>query len=347
MINAVSRAASRLDRNWTVGVLLAAGVLFSIAGFIYLGQRQTAVAAAQLRLATGDRADAIRREIHDRAALLEIIVRLLGSPDTNLESVQRIVDSCCRGAGSGVLALWAPWDGAGSPPRDWRLVRRFQAAWSEPADRAPVWFGDGLRRAARSGGMITVPAATNGGGELLVFAAPVFDTRGHLKGVAMVIDRVSAVVERAMASVVPAGLDLVLEDATVGGRHIYTHRSHLDTAPPTSAREFIREAPIHFTDRVWVVRAAPVPGYLSGRDRWARWYLLAATLLATFLAAAVARDILERAARARVLAAFRARRLAPGIQAAPDGSHRVCKQASGPVLVRAESREASSVPSGR
>ena len=343
----VRRAASRLDRNWTAGVLLLAGVLYSIGGFVYLGHRQKAGAAAQLRIATGDRAGAIRRDIDDRAALLEIIVRLLARPDTNPASIQRIVDACCGAAGSGVLVLWVPWDGVGSPPRDWRLVRCFQAAWNEPADRAPGWLGDGLRRAARGGGMITVPAATNGGAELLVFAAPVFDFHGHLTGVAMVIDRVSGVVERAMASVVPAGFDIVLEDASVGGRRIYTHRPHLDAAAPARAREFIGEASIRFADRVWVVRAAPVPGFLSGRDRWARWYLLAATLLATFLAAAVARDILERAARARVLAAFRARRLAPSFQDAPNGSHRVCKQASGPVLVGAESREASSLPSGR
>ena len=306
---AVRRALYRLDRNRTAGVLLAAGILFSVAVFLHLGQRERASAAAQFRIVAADRTGAIQREILNRATLLATIVRLLNRPDVPPGSVQQIVDACCGAPGAGVLVLWIPWDGPGNPGEDWKRVERFAAAWKWRGDHAPGWLADALRRAVRGGGTITVPAATASGAELLVFAAPVSGPGGGIRGVACVIDRVGDIVERGIGTAAPADLDLVLEDATEGGRRIYRHRSREYAAGPGGHPALIYETPLHFADREWTVRALSVSAFLSGQNRWTRWNLLAAMLLVTMLVAAMTREVLRPAACVRALVAARRRRL--------------------------------------
>ncbi|HXA50733.1 MAG TPA: diguanylate cyclase, partial [Candidatus Acidoferrum sp.] len=262
----------RFDRTWIIRVLLGAGAIASLAAYLYLGHRE-ATAAAQFRVATRDRADAIRREIESRATLLGVVTRLLSRDGASTESVQDVIDGYRGARGEGVMAFWTPWGGVGDPPTDWGSVRRFTSAWTPVPGSAPAWLDDALRRVAHGNRTITVPAATPEDAELLIFAAPVNDARGSMKGVAMIAARVSEVVEQALGRMDPAGIEVVAEDVTLGGRRIYARRSRVD--------DITFDVPIRFADRVWTLHAASVPD----RDSRTRSILLVACLLMAFLSA--------------------------------------------------------------
>lgn len=268
---------------WTFRVLLGVCAVVSLAAYLYLRHRD-ASAAAQFRIAAQDRASAIHREIESRATLLGVVTRLLSRDSASAESLQDVIDGYRGSRHEGVMALWTPWDGAGDPPADWRAVRRFTSAWTPAFDTAPAWFDDALRLVARGSRTITVPAATSEGAELLIFAAPVSDARGRMKGVAMIAAHVSDVVEQGLGNSDPASIQVVAEDATLGGRPIYIH------GPRVSG--ITLDVPIRFADRVWTVSAAAAPG----RDSRMRSVLLAVGLLLSLLAVVIPRAKSEEVA---------------------------------------------------
>jgi hypothetical protein len=279
---AARRAALHLDPAWTLRLLLGAGALVSLAAYLYLDHSEAESAAAQFRAATQDRARAIHREIESRAILLGVITRLLARDGASVESLQDVLDGYRGNRGEGVTALWAPWDGVGKPP-DWRGVHRFTSASTPLAASAPAWLDDALRRTAYGNRTITVPAATPEGAELLIFAAPVSDARGHLKGIAMIAARVSEVVEQGLGNIDSAGIGLVAEDVTLGGRRVYANPSRMGN-PTRTASQNTFDVPIRFVDRVWTLRAVSVPG-----DSHMRSILLVGCWSMAFVAVALAR----------------------------------------------------------
>jgi hypothetical protein len=284
---AARRAVSRLNRSWTAGAVLAAGMAISSAAFLCVAHRENLREEEHLRIALDARMRSIRREIQSRSILLEILARLLQREAFPAESVQDTIDGYRGSRGEAVLALWAPWDGRGEVPRTWSRVRRF--ASPEPAlllQEPPGWLADVLRRAAWEGRPLCIPATAPDGSELLAFAAPVRDLRGRLKGVAVVVSNLGEVVEHAIANAAPGAVTLVLEDTALGGRRLYEHGPQLVSASPS----FPAEEPLEFAGRKWKVRAAPGPGVSAG-SAWLRWSLLAAWLAVTTLMALLTRDL--------------------------------------------------------
>jgi hypothetical protein len=277
---AARRAALHLDPAWTFRLLLVAGALVSGTAYFYLDQRDAESAAAQFRIATQDRARAIHREIESRTILLGVITRVLARDGASLESLQDLLDSYRGNRRAGVTMLWAPWDGVSTPP-DWRGVHRFTSGSTPLGPAAPSWLDDALRRTAYGNRTITVPAATPDGTELLIFAAPVSDARGRLKGIAMIAARVREVVEQGLDNIDSADIGLSAEDVTLGGRRVYA----TPIGNPTRlASGTTFDIPIRFVDRVWTLRAGSMPG-----DSRIRPILLVGCWSMAFVAVAIAR----------------------------------------------------------
>jgi hypothetical protein len=279
---AARRAALHLDPAWTFRLFLGAGALVSLAAYLYLDHRDAEAAATQFRIATQDRARAIRREIESPTILLGVITRVLARDSASLESLQDVLDSYRGKRREGVTTLWVPWDGMGNPP-SWQRVHLFTSASTPLPASPPAWLDDALRRTAYGNRTITVPAATLEGAELLIFAAPVSDARGRLKGIAMIAARVSEVVEQGLGNIDSAGIRLVAEDVTLGGRRVYANPSRMGS-PTRSASEITFDVPIRFVDRVWTLRAVSVPG-----DSRMRSILLVGCWSVAFVAVALAR----------------------------------------------------------
>ncbi|MBS1856285.1 MAG: EAL domain-containing protein [Acidobacteria bacterium] len=307
IIAAIRRAVLRLDRNWTSGVLLAAGALLSLAGFSYSKHHEAASVRTHFLAASEDRARAVYRETESSARLLEMITRLAACGRTDV--IQTLLDGH-RGDRPGRLAAyWISWDGTSGLPAAIRGARRFTSGPAFLGDTEPPWLADAVRRAVRAGRAVTEPASAGPGEELLVFAGPVFDAARRPRGAVLVLSPVADLVESGLRHIQPLGIDFVLEDSGLGGRRLYRHRSRSNTASLTPDGPFTAAIPIVFADRVWTLRASAASAFPTDSNATARWALLAAWLLTSLLIAAVAREVLQRAARVRALVASKGRRL--------------------------------------
>ncbi|MDE3166123.1 MAG: hypothetical protein KGN36_09975, partial [Acidobacteriota bacterium] len=203
---AIRRAVLRLDRNLTSLAMLAAGIALSVAGFAYLGRRDAANTADLFRAAAADRARAVCRETESLGRLLEVVSRLAARGETGV--IRTAVEGHRGARRGGVVALWVEWNGVGEPATAGRVYRS-DAGPGILGERNPPWLGDAVRRAAGAGRVVTVPAAADGAGELLVFAAGVFDGAHRLLGVALALAPVADLVEYGLGHVEPLGVDFV------------------------------------------------------------------------------------------------------------------------------------------
>jgi hypothetical protein len=226
------------------------------AALLYAIHRENGWAQRQVQAALDLRLQAIRSEMRSRSTLLEVLVALWkrdGSPVDRVQDVMQAYRGLHREA---LLVLWAPWDSRGDPPRDWQQVRQFASPGQPLLRGAPGWLPDVLRRAAREDGMLCVPASTPDGSELLVLAAPVTTKGRGLKGVAILLGRLSEAVEHGTGDAGAGSINLIIEDVALGGRRLYQH------GPPTA--KFAAEQPLEFAGRKWKVWAGARNPFLAG-----------------------------------------------------------------------------------
>jgi hypothetical protein len=230
-------------------------MLLCAASVLSLWEQGREAASAHFRLAAEDRIRAIRSEVQQHLGLLDVLSRVLAMDNASPAIVQRLLDDSRGSRNEGQVAFWCPWDGTGEPAAIWPHTRVFSSGNRRSYRRVPGWFGDALRRAARSTKPITVPADEPGGGELLLLASAVRNSSARLKGVVLVSAYVSDVVEDGLSRVVPVGVDLSIEDASLGGRAIYPY-SRAKDARAARSQQFTYEAPLGFADRQWVLRCS-------------------------------------------------------------------------------------------
>jgi diguanylate cyclase (GGDEF)-like protein/PAS domain S-box-containing protein len=97
--------------------------------------------------------------------------------------------------------------------------------------------------------------------------------------------RVEDLVDRALAGMEPAALQLTIEDDVLGGRRLYPHGARAGVR----SAAFTLRAPLHFADRSWTVRADSMGAFASGPWKWPGLFGLTAGLISGLLAAALAR----------------------------------------------------------
>ena len=137
--------------------------------------------------------------------------------------------------------------------------------------------------------------------------------RKHLQGFVVGVLSPKQVVEEALRTLVPAGIDIWLVDSTdrTDEHPLYYHRSRLrpgDSDPSglpidTGKDEFHLSDTLDVAGRRWRVTCVAVPQFIAARTTWYPWGAAAAGLLLTGLLAAYLAGIAKRDAQTVQLAA--------------------------------------------
>jgi PAS domain S-box-containing protein len=119
------------------------------------------------------------------------------------------------------------------------------------------------------------------------------DRRAHLAGFVLGILRVNELVEDALSTLKPAGIDVCLADTTssVKGSPLYKHRSRLakkldadvgeDASSPRPELTFMKT--IDVAKRRWTVFCTPMADFVASRTSWYPWVASSASLSLTGL----------------------------------------------------------------
>ena len=123
----------------------------------------------------------------------------------------------------------------------------------------------------------------------------------QLRGFAAGVFRIGDIVERALQSLSPSGIDMVIYDISgdVERQYLYHHSSRRRSAGPgederQENREFIQT--IHVADREWEALCSMIPGAFQP-DPWSGWATLAGGLSFTVLLMIYLATLLGRAAK--------------------------------------------------
>ena len=138
------------------------------------------------------------------------------------------------------------------------------------------------------------------------------DRRANLEGFVLGVFRIGDLVERALAQLEPAGIDIALYDmsAPVGNRLLAWHLSRLRreaAEAPDEANVRLLET-VHYAaslrpaGRTWLVLCTPSPEFAAGAGRWQPWEVLIGGLAFTGLLAAYFGMTIRRTAQIERLA---------------------------------------------
>lgn len=132
--------------------------------------------------------------------------------------------------------------------------------------------------------------------------------RNNLEGFVLGAFRLGDLLEEAMSSFVPAGIDIYLYDISANDKEniLYFHASRL-RAVQTSQDSNINELTkgLHYSEsfemagRKWLALFIPIPDYISSRKTWDAWWFLAGGVLITGLLTGYIRLINNQTAQDR------------------------------------------------
>lgn len=132
--------------------------------------------------------------------------------------------------------------------------------------------------------------------------------RRNLEGFVLGAFRIDDLLEEAMSSFVPAGIDIYLYDISANDKEniLYFHASRVravQTSPVSDINELTKG--LHYSEsfdmagRKWLMLYIPTPDYISSRKTWDAWWFLAGGVLFTGLLAGYIRLINNQTAQAR------------------------------------------------
>ncbi len=314
-----------------IGVVFA-GVVLSVALFAVLRSNEYGFARRQFEQSSQDHVLAVRRTLGTDL----LIMKSLRSFYLSYEEVsgQEFHDFTAPLIEDrpDILALqWAP---RAAPPQQ---EKRFSILFSEPGNAGVGAVGsdlaansacwEAIRRACDLGepaltDRIPLPAGPGKRREARLFIAvyqknvpldTVENRRKHLQGLLVGVFSPKQVVEGALRTLTPGGIDIWLVDSTdPSDEHpLYYHRSRLrppDSDPsrlPTDAgkNEFRLSETMDVAGRRWTVVCVAIPQFIAARTTWYPWGAAAAGLLLTGLLAAYLAGIAKRDAQTVQLAA--------------------------------------------
>ncbi len=132
--------------------------------------------------------------------------------------------------------------------------------------------------------------------------------RNNLEGFVLGAFRLGDLLEEAMSSFVPAGIDIYLYDISANDKEniLYFHTSRVraaQTSPVSNINELTKglhySGSFEMAGRKWLALFIPTPDYISSKKTWDAWWFLAGGILVTGLLAGYIKLITGQTAQAR------------------------------------------------
>ncbi len=313
-----------------IGVVLA-GLVLSVALFVLLRSSEYRFAQRQFEQSSQDHCLALRYTLETDFSLIKSLRAFYVASEQVTGKEFCAFAASAIGKHPGILAVqWAPGTDPSQP------AARFPILLSEPHDGKAAAVGSDLAadpvcreaigRACDLGEPVLtdrLPLAAEPGNrrEVRLFVAiyqknVAHDTverrRKRLRGFVVGVFSPRQVVEDALGTLMPAGIDVWLADSTdpIAEHSLYFHRSRMrppDSDPSTlsidaGANGFCWRETLDAAGRRWTVTCVAVPQFVAARTTWYPWGAAAAGLLMTALLAAYLAGIANRDARTRQLA---------------------------------------------
>ena len=296
----------------SIGVLMAAGVLIAIIGFLTVSWGEYRDLSEQFRFGAEDRVSAIRRELEGYRVLLGIAqMRLAYHPDTGIGGLQPLVDSFLANRRFTVAVIWLP-TGTNMPdrPEHWPVTTSGDRLHPRQLTTESVEM---LRHELQYSGTHLAPRATpplfdRSGEAYTSITAPVIDENGRVLGGVALLFRTGELVERSLTYLQEVGIVSDLADGGAPQRILYTHQTRVSDPGPRMPI-FRYRHDLDIGGRIWTLQYQAVSDFLVARLDWYPLLVLLAWLTATFAVIAVFAAILSRAGRVRLVLEYKAREL--------------------------------------
>jgi PAS domain S-box-containing protein len=312
--------------------VVLAGLVLSAALFILLRSSEYRFAQRQFEQSSQDHVLAVRYTLETDFSLIKSLRSFYAaSGEVTSKEFSAFAASLIEDH-HGILAVqWAPGTDPSQP------AARFPILLSEPHNGEAAAVGsdlaanpvcrEAIRRACDLGEPVLtdrLPLAAEPGNrrEVRLFVAiyhknVALDTverrRKHLQGFVVGVFSPRQVVEEAIGTLMPAGIDIWLVDSTdpTAEHSLYFHRSRMrppDSDPSTLSIDAGKKGlcwseTLDAAGRRWTVTCVAVPQFVAARTTWYPWGAAAAGLLLTGLLAAYLAGIARRDAQTKQLAA--------------------------------------------